>query len=166
MIYLVIMPVLLLFMPWVMVRFIFSTPNTQKTSFLKSLPYSVTAAGLWALAMVAPNIPISAETDTFTMHMLGGVVATILFLYAAKVYGWKFETGWQPWVALFFFVSALGVVNELFELFLNQIGYPGMILGDERWDLLANTIGALSAYGLHAIGASLNKRYNAKRTHP
>ncbi|HEU5187045.1 MAG TPA: hypothetical protein VFT87_00935, partial [Candidatus Saccharimonadales bacterium] len=65
-----------------------------------------------------------------------------------------------------FFVSALGVVNELFELFLNRIGYPGMILGDERWDLLANTIGALAAYALYTIGARLSTRYNAKRTHP
>lgn len=72
---------------------------------------------------------------------------------------------WHEWVGLFFFVSTLGVLNELFELFLNKVAYPGMILGDERWDLLANTVGAFISFGVYLIGARLIQRYNAKRTH-
>lgn len=165
MLYPVFIPLLLLFVPWLVVRFVFSTPKTRRMSYGKSVGYLVLAAGLWALAMRVPNIPISPETDTFSMHMIGGIVATVLFLYVKRAYGWRFDVWWHEWVGLFFFVSTLGVLNELFELFLNKVAYPGMILGDERWDLLANTVGAFISFGVYLIGARLIKRYNAKRTH-
>ncbi|HEU5187510.1 MAG TPA: hypothetical protein VFT87_03330, partial [Candidatus Saccharimonadales bacterium] len=95
-----IIPTLLLFMPWVMLRFVFSTPKTQGISYKESLPYLVPAAVLWVVALMVPNVPISPETETFSMHMTGGVVAAILFLYATKVYQWRFETKWQLWVGL------------------------------------------------------------------
>lgn len=157
MIYNVVIPAALLVAPWLVVRFVFVTPKSRRVTYKESSGFLGLAAALWVMALVVPNVPISPETTTFSMHMTGGAVAAVLFLYAVKVYGWTFAVWWQKWVGLFFFVSALGVVNELFELFLNQIGYPGMILGDERWDLLANTIGAFAAYGACQIAKRVPK---------
>lgn len=158
MIYTVGIPLALLIAPWLVVRFVFVTPKSRTITYKESFGFLALAAALWVVALVVPNVPVSSETTTFSMHMTGGVVAAVLFLYAIWCYGWKFDTWWQKWVGLFFFVSALGVVNELFELFLNRVGYPGMILGDERWDLLANTIGAFAAYGAYQIAKRLRKQ--------
>lgn len=136
-------PIGILVVPWLLVRFVFATKVSSRLAYKTNAGYLVAAVVAWWLSFVVPHIPISPETDTFSMHLMGGVVAALLFAYAAKAYGVKWQAWWQPWVGLFFFVSGLGVLNELFELLLNRLHYPGMILGDERWDLLANTIGAL-----------------------
>lgn len=147
MVYEIIIPLAILVGPWLLVRYVFATPHTRDLPFSKHIGYILAAVALWLVALRMPEIPMP-ETDTFSMHMMGGVVAAVLFVYATKVYNLKWEAWWQAWVGLFFFVSTLGVVNELFELLLNRLNYPGMILGDERWDLLANTIGALVAFSV------------------
>lgn len=93
-----------------------------------------------------PNIPISSETDTFSQHAMGGVVASILFFAAKHAYQWHFAHWWQLPLALYFFVSGLGVTNELFELLTTKSGIIIIDSGDVWWDLLANTCGAGVAY--------------------
>jgi glycopeptide antibiotics resistance protein len=158
MIYEVIIPIALLIAPWLAVRFIFTTNRTRMLPYTKHAWHLWAAAIVWLLALTLPNIPISAETDTFTMHTLGGVVAALLFAYVVKVYKIGFTAWWQPWVALYFFASGLGVFNELFEFFLDSTGISLVIGGDEWWDLLANTIGAFLAYGImHLVSRVVKK---------
>jgi hypothetical protein len=151
MIHLFIIPMLLAFVPWVVVRFVLTTPQSRQLAYEQALPYLLIAATLWITAFFVPNMPISEETDTFSQHAMGGVVAGVLFLFAQLAYGWRFAEWWQSWVALFAFVSALGVVNELFELFTNTIGLTNIDSGDVWWDLLANTIGGLALFAAYKL---------------
>lgn len=146
MIYLVIIPLALMFVPWLLVRFIFKTQHTANLAYSKHAWLLVTASLTWVGAMTLPNVAIASQTETTTMHTLGGVVAALLFIYAVRVYQIQFRFWWQSVLALYFFVCGLGVLNELFELFLFKIGVPGVIGGDEWWDLAANTFGAYLAY--------------------
>lgn len=151
MIYGVIIPALILFMPWVLVRYVFVTKKTRNLSYRTNAEYMWLASGIWVLSQLAPRVSIYGQTDTFLMHTLGGVLAAILYVYAIKCYKVEFETTWQLWIGLFLFVSALGVLNELFEFFLSSIGVPGVVGGDEWWDLTANTLGSFAAYGLFML---------------
>jgi hypothetical protein len=157
MIYRVILPALLLVMPWVLVRYVFKTSQTKNQKYTEHAKYVWLAVGAWLLSQLLPRVSIAGQTDTFIMHMLGGVVAALLFVYAVKSYGIKFEANWQPWVALFLFASGLGVFNELFEFLINALGLPDVVGGDEWWDLTANTLGSLAGYGAIVLAAKINK---------
>jgi hypothetical protein len=146
MIYSLYIPLALLFVPWLLVRFVFTTEKTRRLPYLKHAPYLWAAAALWWLALFVPNVPLSPETETFSMHFTGGGVAVILFLYVVKVYQLKFTYTWQAWMAMFMFVSTLGVLNELLEFFLDVTRIMPMPRGDTWWDLWANTLGALFVY--------------------
>lgn len=146
MIYHVLIPLGLLFVPWLVARYVFKTPTTTNLSYKTHAWYLVAASLAWFAAMTLPNVNISAQTDTTTMHTMGGVVSAILFAYFMAVYKIKFVFWWQTWLALYFFVSGLGVLNELFELFLYKINYISDDGGDTWWDLAANTFGAFTAY--------------------
>ena len=113
-----------------------------------------------------PNVPVSDQTDSTSMHFLGGVVAALLFIYTIKVYKFRFVESWQTWVALYLFVSGLGVLNELFELFLDStiIDLP-LTETDTWWDLLANTAGAFTAYAVISFYQRL-KNENSKIKNP
>lgn len=150
-IYQFVIPALLLFVPWILVRYVFSTSKTRNLPYAQNAAYLWLAAGLWMLSQVLPEVPISNQTDTFTMHTVGGVLAAVLYIYAVKCYQIKFDEWWQSWIGLFLFVSAVGVLNELFEFFLSGIGWPGVVGGDTWWDLSANTLGSFVAFGLIKI---------------
>lgn len=157
MIYTVFIPIALIFVPWLVVRFIFTTDKTKELPYLKHAGFLWAASAAWFLSQWLPNIPISPETDTFTMHSMGGVVAAILFVYVTKVYQVTFKFWWQPWLMLYFFVSGLGVANELFEFFIDRTGIFDVIGGDEWWDLLANTLGGFLAFSLITLFTELRK---------
>ena len=53
--------------------------------------------------------------------------------------------------SLFALVSALGAVNELFELLLVEANISSILLTDTNWDILANTLGALAAYAGYKV---------------
>lgn len=94
------------------------------------------------------RLHVAGQTDTFALHAMGGVVACILFFFVLKAYELRFKEAWQKPILLFFFVSGMGVTNEIFELFLNRTGIIVMSVheNDTWWDLVANTIGAAIAY--------------------
>lgn len=151
MIYFVIIPVLLAFVPWFVVRYILATKASRQMTYGQAAPYLLPAAACWEVAMQLPVIHISNETQTFGMHSFGGIVACILFYFALKAYRLTFDVWWQKPLMLYFFASGLGVLNELFELLLNKTGVivEPMHAHDTWWDLTANTLGA--AVGFIAI---------------
>lgn len=48
-------------------------------------------------------------------------------------------------------VSSLGVINELYELLALHLGIYHESLDDTSWDLLANTVGALTFFVLYRV---------------
>lgn len=153
MIYHVFIPIALTVVPWMLVRFAFTTPQTRKLPYRKLSLYLWLAAYFWIFALSLPAIPISHETTTFTMHFTGGVVAAILFEYFTKAYQLKFTAIWQQLVLLYLVVSGLGVLNELFEFYLNWSGLDPQSAADTWWDLYANTLGGFLGFGVFRLVA-------------
>lgn len=104
------------------------------------------AAVLFFIAWFIPVVPVSPDTDTFQQHFVGGgLFCAVLFVYAKKLFGRRI--GLLPSVLLLFaWVSAFGVANELFEFTITTLGIANVNLGDTGWDLLANTLGAVTGY--------------------
>lgn len=148
MIHLFLIPLCIAFVPWLLVRYVFVAESTKQLPYARGAAYLWLAALLWIAAFFVPNIPISSETTTFGQHFMGGAVATALLLYVVKVYKVRYRYWWQPWLAVYFFASGLGVVNELFELLVTASGYMWIDGSDVWWDLLANTAGAWMAYAI------------------
>ena len=144
-------PLGLLIVPWLAVHLVFATPRSRQLSYRQAAPYLLASTGLWLAALFLPNLPISPDTTTFTMHFTGGVVTSVLFLFACRAYGLKFHYAWQGWLLLFAFVSALGVLNELLEFFLDEFAIMPAPNTDTWWDLLANTLGAFSSLAIWRI---------------
>jgi hypothetical protein len=144
---LIFIPLSILFLPWLLVRFVLRTKETQKLKYGQAAQYLAPAAALWIISFFLPNIPVSDETTTFSQHATGGVLAAILFWYFARAYRWRFSYRWQEPLALYFFVGGLGVANELFELAVTKMGLIWIDGSDVWWDLLANTLGAALAFG-------------------
>jgi VanZ family protein len=153
MIYELVIPLLLTFAPWVAVRYVFSTPQSKQFSYRQSIPYLWTAAALWVASVYVPNVPVTDQSNSFSMHFLGGIIAGILFFFVRKAYKVHFSQWWQEPLMLYFFASGLGVLNELFELFLDQSGILVVEVhrNDTWWDLTANTLGAFLAYLLALV---------------
>jgi len=108
-----------------------------------------TLAGfLMILSVLLPNIHISNETATFQQHFVGGgMYSAALYFYAKQLFGWR-----MPWLvdmlAVFSWVSALGVANKLAEFALLKTGLAAISTSDAYWDLLANTLGGYVGYAL------------------
>lgn len=101
---------------------------------------------LFFVSWYLPSPLIDGKDTAFVTHFLGGgVFSGLVGLYL------KLSTGWRAhWVVegvwLFALVSALGVLNELFELLLYVLGGMPEGIGDTSWDLLANTLGAFTVW--------------------
>ncbi len=169
MIYFVLIPIGLLFVPWLLVRYVFATEATRDLSYRSHAIYLWVAAVVWELSQLLPEVPVAPnETSSFTMHFCGGVAAAILYVYALKAYKLRFNHVWQLWVGLFLFASALGVLNELFEFAGYRTGLmppdtSTMVFTpvDTWWDLAANTTGSLVTLLIVRL-----IWHNSKRTHP
>ena len=169
MIYLVLIPICLLFVPWLLVRYVFATEATRHLPYRQHAWYLWLASSVWVASQLLPEVPVApAETSSFTMHFCGGVAATILYLYTLKVYKLQLVHIWQLWVGLFLFVSALGVLNELFEFAGYRTGLmppdtTTMVFTpiDTWWDLMANTTGSITTLLIVRL-----IWHNSKRTHP
>jgi hypothetical protein len=111
----------------------------------------VLAAFLFITAFFIPNINISSETTTFQQHFVGGGMYTAcLYVYFKKLLGWKLPL-LASFLVLFAWASAFGVANELLEFTLTKVHLAQINTGDTDWDLLANTLGALTGYVLLLI---------------
>ena len=104
-----------------------------------------------------PSPLVDGQETQFMTHFVGGGVFTgLLWLYIKLVKGWR-AAWWVEAASLFALVSALGVINELFEIVLYVTG--GMQqLGDTSWDLLANTLGAAFFYIVYVCTDILVKK--------
>lgn len=109
------------------------------------------AAVLFSVSIFLPSPQIQGiDTEFWTHFFGGGFFMGILYIYfrplVLRVCKIK-ELRWYHDVALLFMLtSAFGVVNELYELFAQQVRIHDESLEDTSWDLLANTLGLLSFY--------------------
>lgn len=110
-----------------------------------------------------PSPQIDGDQTQFVTHFVGGGVFTgLLWLYVKLAKGWR-ATWCIEAATLFALVSALGVVNELFELLLLVTGYMPDGIADTSWDLLANTLGSASMYGVYLIIQRVRARSVSRR---
>jgi hypothetical protein len=125
----------------------------QSYSWLPAL-----AAVLFVTAFFIPDIHISKETTTFQQHFVGGgIYCTLLFIYFQRLLGWS--TNWAVSILLLLaWTSAIGVANELLEFTLTKLFHTHIATSDTDWDLLANTLGALSSYIIILVGTPLFKK--------
>lgn len=127
----------------------------QLTSFFPKLKLSpaspwlpVLAGILMVVSTQLPNIHVSSETSTFQQHFTGGgLYGAALYLYAKQLFNWKLHW-FVDLLALFAWVSALGVANKLAEFALLKLGLASISNRAAYWDLLANTLGGFVGYGL------------------
>lgn len=104
------------------------------------------AAFLFFISWYLPSPLIEGRYTAFTTHVVGGgMFAALLWVYIRSHYAWNIPVILDLLI-LFFFVSGLGVANELFELAVVQLGLARLDGSDTWWDLLANTIGAFILY--------------------
>ncbi len=104
------------------------------------------AGVLMLVSIQLPNIHISNETSTFQQHFTGGgLYSAALYIYIKQLFNWRLH-GFVNLLALFAWVSALGVANKLAEFALLKLGLASIYTGDAYWDLLANTVGGFVGY--------------------
>ncbi len=135
----IVVPILVyLVAPWVVTQLGGDARRYRRLLIVACLVFFVS----WYL----PSPLIDGEDTSFTTHFVGGGIFTGLFwLYLKWSLHWR-GVWWLEAFSLFALVSALGCVNELFELLMVRIGISSIPLDDTNWDILANTLGALMVY--------------------
>ena len=116
---------------------------------LRAILYS--ACLLFFISWYLPSPLIHSQDTSFVTHFVGGGIFTgLLWLYLKRILGWS--SSWYLEVfSLFALVSALGAINELFELFLVETNVSSILLTDTSWDILANTLGAVVVHGVYRL---------------
>jgi hypothetical protein len=118
------------------------------------LPHRVilySACILFFISWYLPSPLIHGEDTSFVTHFIGGGLFTgLLWLYLKKTLGWNSSWYFEAF-SLFALVSALGAINELFELLLVEADISSILLTDTSWDILANTLGAAIVYGVYKV---------------
>ena len=102
----------------------------------------------------------------FLLHASGGASSTLLFVYLFKTLGLSFN--WRLSVlALFAFVSMLGVSNELAEYLFELLGLgPFSFDNHDTWrDFVANTVGAFGAWIIYKSSQLIIPHRSDKTTH-
>lgn len=101
---------------------------------------------IFFMSWYLPSPLIEGEDTSFTTHFVGGgLFSGVLWIYLKLSLGWR-SSWWMEGLSLFALVSTLGAINELFEWFIVYIGVSSLSLTDTSWDMVANTLGALTAY--------------------
>lgn len=77
--------------------------------------------------------------------MGGGLFTGLVWLYLKLSLNWRAEW-WLEGFSLFALVSALGCINEIFELLLVRARIADILITDTSWDIFANSLGALAVY--------------------
>lgn len=108
---------------------------------------------LFFVSWYLPSPLIDGRDTSFVTHFIGGgVFSALLWVYIARTKSLRLPLAWELAV-VFALVSALGALNELFELLLVRTNVASITLTDTSWDILANTLGALTAFALYKITA-------------
>lgn len=142
-----IFPIMSLFIPMVLLLFL---PLALKSG-KKHILILIIACVIFTLSWYLPSPLIEGEQTQFMTHLVGGgVFSGVFWLYLKKVKNWK-AVCWIEAISLFVFVSALGVINELFELLLYVFNYMPQGIADTSWDLLANTLGAVLFFAVYLL---------------
>jgi len=103
------------------------------------------------LSWYLPSPLIDGKQTQFMTHFVGGGIFTgLLWLYIKLVKKWR-AVWWVEAASLFALVSTLGVANELFEFVLFKLGHMPLGISDTSYDLVANTLGALSLYLVYVV---------------
>ncbi len=117
----------------------------------KYMSILVLAAFLYFISWYLPSPLIEGRNTSFTTHLVGGGLFTgLLWIYFKKSLSIQMAW-WLEAFSLLALVSALGVLNELFELFLVKSGISFVRIDDTSWDLLANTLGAGIVYMVYVV---------------
>ena len=104
------------------------------------------ACGLFVVSWFLPSPLIEGRDTNFTTHFVGGGMFTgVVWYYLKLSLGWRGHWAIEAF-SLFALVSALGCVNELFELVVVKTGLARISLDDTNWDIVANSSGALLVY--------------------
>lgn len=115
------------------------------------MPWLYAASVLYMISWWLPSPLIEGRDTSFTTHFLGGGVFTGMVWYYLKQ-SLKWSAHWLlEAFSLFVLVSTLGVANELLEVVLYVFGRMPNGISDTSWDLLANTLGALTFYLVYVI---------------
>lgn len=135
-----------------LVYFIASAVITHFTGEPKKyLPWLFAGMALYVVSWWLPSPLIEGKDTNFSTHFVGGGLFTGFVWYYVKMsLQWKMHWLLEAF-SLFALVSALGVANELFEIVLYTFGAMSHGITDTSWDLLANTLGALTFYGLYVL---------------
>lgn len=137
--YLVVIPVIV----YVIVRKLDARHNVSGNTQLL-----IAACILFGASLFIPSPQIHGQDTQFLTHLFGGGVFTgLLWLYFKPVF--KHRRWYIELLHLFVIVSALGVLNELYELLAHEIHIKSEPIIDTSWDLLANTLGIILFYGCY-----------------
>lgn len=160
-------PVLLVVVPPVVVRFVFVTTYARQQPYWTGWKYLVAAAIAWAVSIQIPNIPIG-NSESVSTHVMGGAfVAPLLYAYCKCRYlkgslvryfldslELRFNQRWLRFCVLFAFTSSFAVLNELAEAVLTIVGTTDIESADTWSDLIANAFGTLLGFaGMEAARA-------------
>lgn len=128
-----------------LIVYLLITKNEKKLGLNGDKRILIAACILFTLSVFIPSPPIHGEDTEFVTHLLGGGIFTgLLWLYCRPIL--PVRSWWVDLLILFALVSMLGVVNELYELFVYEIGLTKEPLDDTSWDLAANTVGIALFY--------------------
>ena len=119
----------------------FVLSGAPKPSRALALPWL--ASALFVVAWWLPNPDLGGRTNTFTQHAVGGGAAcAVIGLFLAA------NVGVRPMVLrvllAYALAASLGTAMELFELAVDELRGTSFTT-DSAWDLLANSVGAVTA---------------------
>lgn len=104
------------------------------------------ACALFFVSWYLPSPLIDGENTSFVTHFVGGGLFTgLVWLYLKFSLNWRAKW-WLEGFSLFALVSALGCINEIFELLLVRAQVANILITDTSWDIFANSLGALAVY--------------------
>lgn len=111
---------------------------------------------VFVISIYIPSPHIKGQQTEFFTHFLGGGVFTgLIWLYfMPKMTSLNL---WLKAIVLLALVSTLGSLNELYELWVFELGLSDKPLDDTSWDILANSVGALTVF-IGYIGYDLYRK--------
>lgn len=133
----------------VVLPYILQTQDYRTEKKYRKLLY--VACGLFFISWYLPSPLIQGQDTSFVTHFVGGGMFTgLTWIYLVKSYGWRAHWLLEAF-SLFALVSALGSINEIFELFANFVGIANITITETNWDIVANTLGAACIFVAYVI---------------